>query len=736
MRITLLACILLTITTASAFSQAGISSDGREYYIGMMQPSFLTTTNPDVSKYVSFQRVALMITSLVQTDVAISYFESNGKEDIPTIYHISPSKPKQIPLDVSKINSVRPGETAGYNTCHVVSQAPISIQFNSVGPFSGGAYQPLPLQCLGKKYVVMSYHDNPLGYGGIIDVEKNPKSTGFFIIIAPYDNTIVQITPTSTTASGNPGVQCGAGATHIPKPFSVPLYKGQSYVVESAASEATCDISGTTIESTSPIIVLAGHENANTDGSQILGTLDETDWRDYMIEQLLPVECFDTTGYYTIPSQDASDPTASGGEGDEIRAFCNGASASTIQLVTASNTVTDFSCSPLQIPGPHKLNLTVPAALHSVNGVPFSVMMYDQRSEGKSGTSPAPSMTSIIPRSLWKSEYFWSIVYQPTSKQNPFYRQDSYLNIICRKEDYYNGNLKISYAGNPITDLLHCGLVVKHTWNSIPASSDLIGLTLSTDDGNFHILNTALNIEDSTIVPFAAYISGRGLFDPNNRPNDPPGNATVGYSYSQPLGMVYKAFGTRRPTLSTSIIDNCDNWSICLKDSGGEGNGIRYIELINYESNTIVPKPEISRSVSFDKEVDPLGKGEIVLDSLPMQCCFKVIKQNNPDSSRAVIAVYDNSGDLFMIDLSGKVRPALSASASLTTVKDSIFEFTSPHIDSQVCGTIVLKNSAPAGPVDLVVSDMIIPKSASFIFTSTLPKFPITLQKSDSLVLS
>jgi hypothetical protein len=727
---------LFQFVASVVYSQPGISSDGREYYLAAIQPSFMTSTSSEASKYVSSQRITLMVTSLAQTDVSISYFESNGKENIPTIYHVSPTSPKQIPLDVAKINSIRPGDAATYNACHIVSQAPISVQLTSIGAFSGGAYQPLPLQCLGKKYVVMSYHDNPLGYGGVLDLVSNPKSAGFFIIVAPYNNTTVQITPTSTTLGGNPGVRCGAGATQVPKPYSVSLYKGQTYMVESAAGEAACDISGTTIESTLPIIVLAGHENANTEGSQIIGLADETDWRDFMIEQLLPVECFDTAGYYTIPFQGPTDPTASGGEGDEVRAFCNGTTTSAVQFTTGTNNTIDFSCSPFQIAGPNKVGLTVPSALYSLNGQPFSVMMYDQRSQGKSGSGPAPSMTSIIPKSLWKSEYFWSVVYQPSNKQNTYFRQDSYLNIICRKDDYYEGNLKIAYANNPITPLLHSGLIVKRTWNSIPTSADLIGLTIATDNGNFHLVNTAVNQNGNGIIPFAAYISGSGLYDPYNRPSDPPRSSSVGYGFSQPLGIAYKAFGVKPPKFSAITTEYCDHWNICLTDSGGQENGIRYIELLNYENSTIIPKPAIAKNVAFDNTSDPLGKGEIVLEDMPKNYCFSVFRKAIPDSCRAVISVYDNSGDRFMIDLSGKIRPVASSDGELKKIKDNIYEFTPPHIDSQVCGRLILKNSDPIAPVDLVISDIIIPKNALFTVTSGLPTFPVTLHKSDSLVLN
>src|SRR5260370_1456969 len=64
-------------------------------------------------------------------------------------------------------------------------------------------------------------------------------------------------------------------------------------------------MSGSLVVADKPIAVLAGHEDAfiGDVGARFL------DARDFMIEEIIPMECADSTGYVSIPLKD-SNPTA------------------------------------------------------------------------------------------------------------------------------------------------------------------------------------------------------------------------------------------------------------------------------------------------------------------------------------------------------------------------------------------------------------------------------------------
>ena len=136
------------------------------------------------------------------------------------------------------------------------------------------------------------------------------------MIIGAEDATSVTIIPATTTLGGHVGARTGAGATGSPRPYSVQLSKGQCYLVGSDGKDEGSDISGSIISSSNPIVVIAGHEDAG------LGGVDPfmMEGRDFMIEQMTPVEFWDSTGYITIPLAESSPPGVEG-NGDTYRVF-------------------------------------------------------------------------------------------------------------------------------------------------------------------------------------------------------------------------------------------------------------------------------------------------------------------------------------------------------------------------------------------------------------------------------
>src|SRR5438128_839470 len=94
---------------------------------------------------------------------------------------------------------------------------------------------------------------------------------------------------------------------------------GQCYLVKSASDDADDDISGSVVESNHPIAVIAGHENAALGGV----TNRALEGRDFMVEQMYPVDMWDSTGYVMIPLRDSqpADIDKFDGVGEDYRIY-------------------------------------------------------------------------------------------------------------------------------------------------------------------------------------------------------------------------------------------------------------------------------------------------------------------------------------------------------------------------------------------------------------------------------
>ncbi|MGF2075607.1 hypothetical protein, partial [Enterococcus casseliflavus] len=84
----------------------------------------------------------------------------------------------------------------------------------------------------------------------------------------------------------------------------------------SASLEGEEDLSGSIVRASKPIAVIAGHEDANVGDGNTGGRSLEA--RDFMVEQMVPVEYWDNTGYIAIPMMDSPN-NSGGGLGEDLR---------------------------------------------------------------------------------------------------------------------------------------------------------------------------------------------------------------------------------------------------------------------------------------------------------------------------------------------------------------------------------------------------------------------------------
>ncbi|MEP7235616.1 MAG: hypothetical protein ABI778_09995, partial [Ignavibacteriota bacterium] len=378
--------------TAVFKSHGSITNEGREFYLGMLYPSYMHIASSTLFRELAFYAI---ITSYYDNVINYSYFDANGTELPPTKKIMGAKERFQFNLSQPAMRLDSFPEQPIYRAMHITSKYPISVQYLSRAANSGGSYLSLPVMGLGKKYVVSSYNDDA-GNGALVNRTGLPKTAepagGCFIVIATENTTNVNITPNAKTSTGkSKGV-----------PFSVGLSKGQCYFVRSDGNNADNDISGSVVESNKPIVVIAGHEDAYI--GDVSGS--STEGRDLMIEQMLPVEFWDSVGYIGMPMV-SSTGTASGGVGDGYRVYTYDPGQAKVQA-DIGNIAGGYDLSVSKFGVAEHYDIIDKADIYSTNGHKISVMQYDERTQPNKPPLSAPAMTTIIPHSRWRTAYNFS----------------------------------------------------------------------------------------------------------------------------------------------------------------------------------------------------------------------------------------------------------------------------------------------------------------------------------------
>lgn len=157
--------------------------------------------------------------------------------------------------------AVSGSESVDNRSVHVVASAPVVVNAISHDMGSADATTVLPMEALGRDYVIATY--DPIGISATL------QGYAEFVVVATDDATTVEITPTVSTRGGRP-----AGI-----PFSVLLNRGERYQVQSDEN-----LSGSRVRSVGGnpcdrFAVFAGN----------LLTKVECGSADHLYEQMLPI---------------------------------------------------------------------------------------------------------------------------------------------------------------------------------------------------------------------------------------------------------------------------------------------------------------------------------------------------------------------------------------------------------------------------------------------------------------
>ncbi|MEI8134917.1 MAG: choice-of-anchor D domain-containing protein [bacterium] len=702
------AAIGMTGMFTATYQLYGLSNEGRDFFLGMLYPSYNTIATQ--LSGADFQVFAL-VNSHYENDVFVSYYDNAG-EGFPVKYHVVAGNALQIPLDIRKLQVDTSLDGASYKSCHITSTLPISVYYMSVGTNSGGSYLALPVLSLGKNYVAASYNDNPgegsaLGAGQFLPVNFE-YAGGEFLIIGTEAATSVKITPMTTTVTGHPGVNTGK-----PHPFTIQLGRGQCYLVRSDGREFDNDMSASLIEASHPVAVISGHEDAFLGG--VDGGLNDS--RDLMIEQMVPIEYWDSAGYVAIPLP-AGSPPGVDGIGDTYRIYSYDATLVKAHLdIQGISGGFDMPTQRLSVP-PSQLDVAVPVEAYSTNGKRIQLMQYDERSAPGTPPWPAPSMVTIIPVSRWKNVYSFGVASQ----------EDQVSNQVCLSVlalDF--SKIKVSMNGAaaiPLSSLSRIG-----SFSNV--SGHYPGLK-----GSQYLFTSGKNTTSYSLTssdPFMVYCSGMRCYQAS-------GGSALGtldntnffQEFSSPAGMQLNTGISPSFVIDTQLM--CGGWHVCIRDTGTRDPGIKSIALLNDPDGIYWNTPAKSKNVTFDQNSPDLIAGELNPNwHTNEKYCFDVSFKTATSAASAPLAIVDNFGNAMILRLD-RAAPTISfsTSPSLSARPDSIVLPTG-KIGEQICTTFTLKNTASKVGNAVALNSVLLSKSdPTYSFTATR-SFPTLLYPGDSV---
>jgi plastocyanin len=701
-------------TITAVFRPHGsLTNEGREFYLGMLFPTYNYIVPKNLTRYF---HIYALITAYYTDTLYISYFDNNGNEKAPLRQVLGARQMVQFELDVSQMMDTT-AETAVYKSCHIVSKHPISVQYLSKGANSGGSYLALPVMAVGKNYVVASYNDDATqgaltgqGFPSVADI-----AGGDLLLVACNDGTSVYVTPATATTGGH-----ARG-----KPFNVTLSKGQCFLVRSDGSDASHDLSGTLVQSDHPVIVISGHEDAYL-GDASCATAEA---RDFMIEQMTPVEYWDTIGYMGVPFVEGTGGNCNGGKGDTYRVYTFDPGSNIVQAdVQGISGGYNLSTSQLNYGSQSEVQGAVD--IYSKNGHKISVMQYDERTQPSTKPFPAPSMMTIVPHSRWRKSYniAQSLVTITGSDEN------QYVNIISDSLT----TVKASAAGAAEQPLSSAFFQVK--------AYNFISSYFTSSKGGAYTPQEAKPYFLHSDYPFACYLYGMShigySFGRSN--ND------FQYEYATPAGMQLNTGAAPTLKVTTSLLPNCAGWSVCVTDTGSNNPGIKGVMLVDDPDGVYFDRPGVfPKNVSFDvMSPDYTTLIDSTVARFPGELhpnvksneeyCFTILRNNRLTASTAPIGLIDNNGNGLLIQLHSDA-PAFSLSSQPINPgnPDSIY-FPTQNVGTVTCDTIVVHNSASANGASMMFTGVNLVKKGDGTFTilSTIPTLPASIKPQDSLVIA
>lgn len=397
MRIAILVAAL--VLCVPAVTAQHLTNEGTEFWIGFM-PNYDTPS----------QSIAIFVASEKANAITVQTYGDNAR--IVDTKQITLKAGATHRFDMSVLMSeTRVQEKPVYKGIRVTSTSPCVVYGYSDNALTTDGYLALPITALGKQYYCVSYYDDYYWF------VNNSHLGGEFLIVAPYDSTLVTITTTAKTRLTDDGKTIGhpAGDT-----WTVMLHKGQTYLVQSTGWEFGIeDLTGSHVRSNKPISFLSGHQRAQ------VGSIGDNS-KDHLAEMLPPVEAWGTE-YFVVPHKGRTK------SGDYIRCL----SAEDDNIISVNGSIDTLQAGDW-IAVEEQIVSTV---FKSVNGKKFIVMDYSYY-QGYNGDPQQgdPHMITMIPREQFQKR----VVFR--TPQNAGSAFQHFVTIVYHKD--FVGQIRMTKAGS------------------------------------------------------------------------------------------------------------------------------------------------------------------------------------------------------------------------------------------------------------------------------------------------
>jgi hypothetical protein len=208
-----------------------VDNKGKEFYLPFL-PNLSTPTT------------ALHLTSDVTTEVTVEY--PVDSPSFTTTVSITPGSITIVEIPNSSAQGWNIG-TVDNNAVRAFSDDEFVAYMVNRAPFTSDAALALPVDALNTSYLVKTYFSNTVS-----------SDRGEFGIVAPFNNTTVEITPANDLLGG-----FSAGMS-----FSIDLDQGDGFLGQSTTNGPDGDLTGTIITSDKPIALTNGNRCTNVPPSQ------------------------------------------------------------------------------------------------------------------------------------------------------------------------------------------------------------------------------------------------------------------------------------------------------------------------------------------------------------------------------------------------------------------------------------------------------------------------------------
>ena len=257
--------ISITILVGSVNTQNECNSNvlGKTFVIGFPDNAELVVPNSEL-------HILLVSFNTEQTEVKLSSrFLLNDNTTFGRVIQLQPGGYERVvvPSELEIIGTVK-----SYKTIIIESDYKISVYAIHLEAHTTDGYLAIPIENLDTQYVVATYQST-----------SNNGNT-LFAIFATVDNSIVTIQLTNQVTYE--GIDYFSGDT-----LTLELNEYEVVQIQSSGDRSDNDLTGSIVNSNSPIAVISGNQCTSSPGSTC----------DVILEQSIPVNSWGNTHFYTNP---------------------------------------------------------------------------------------------------------------------------------------------------------------------------------------------------------------------------------------------------------------------------------------------------------------------------------------------------------------------------------------------------------------------------------------------------